>query len=91
MASSVIKRQSQVHMIKGTYATNSGYIVIVNNLIKTTSKVFVQILRSNNEWQRYMAYPRIDANGSVLIFLRDYNGTPPNDGSTFDICVLFGE
>ena len=88
MASGKINKSSSFFVKVGEYAVNSGYFVVEDNRIRTDSSVFVQLVRGSNEWQTWSPYPRIDANGAVLICLRDSNGVPPTNGLKFNANIL---
>lgn len=77
--------------ISNVYSTINGYVSVVNSAIKTTSLVFVQINRNddaNATWSGYSAYPRISANGEVIIFIRDANGSYPANGKLISLNIL---
>lgn len=71
--------------------TNEGYAMVINNAIKTTSIVFVQLLRVGNDftWEGYYIVPRIVSDGQIQIMFRKHtdNTLPPN-GTTFNVSIL---
>ena len=88
MASGTIDK-SPFYSHTDTYTINGGYVVIVNNRIKTTSNVVVQILRDDNSvWSGYSCYPRISENGSMYVFFRNSEGDFPVEGSTVKLSMI---
>lgn len=93
MAKSVITPPKPFITISGTYTVSSGYFSVVNPAIKVGDFVFVQIIRDDDgTWYGVDAVPRINANRYVNIYIRDMNGTAPNDGTKIqcDILVVKG-
>ena len=68
-------------LVTNTYNITNGYVTVTNANIKLTSLIFVQIVRSDNTWERVLAYPRIDSAGAVNIYLRMSNSATDVTGS----------
>ena len=93
MATSVIKQLKPFITISGTYTVRNGYFSVVNPAIKVGDFVFVQIIRGDDgTWYGVDAVPRISENGYVNIYIRDMNGTAPDNGTKIqcDILVVKG-
>lgn len=76
-------------VITDTYTIDSGYVEVTNSAIKTTSSIVVQIWRSDGTWERIEAYPRVDTNGSCLIFIRIANSTAQATGTVKLTLLVF--
>ena len=64
---------------------------MTNSAIKTTSLVFVQIIRNDDAnaiWYGYSVYPRISPNAELVLFIRDANGGLPDNGKLISLNIL---
>ena len=78
-------------LISGEYTVNEGYITVNDSFIKTNSTVFAQIHRADNSaWYGYDVFPRLSANGSVHLFVRDKDGGYPASGTKITLNIFVG-